>query len=155
MAMSIRKMCDLYKSGSSLTEISKIAKLTIKTISNVLIANNIAIRAHKFGRIGDDRKNRAIELIKEGKSFSQIAKEVGICDGTVSKLAKSIGCSKAQVGAKVDLMGHDIVAYYYNRYTTREISEILALDNIKITASSIQRRLKKAGVDSKRRGRAQ
>lgn len=77
---------EMYLSGSSREEIAEAAGYNVSTVSLYLSSMGLLHRPTK-----KEKENEIIRLSDEGKKLSEISREVGLAEGTVSRILRVNG----------------------------------------------------------------
>ena len=86
-----KEICDRFKNGESIIELTKSFKLERHTIAEILDKNLIERRKRNASNLSPEkieRNKKIIELYQQGNSSYQVSKEIGVCVSTVFKVLR-------------------------------------------------------------------
>lgn len=132
---------DLYRAGSSVSQIAKQFGVSETTVSAHL--RNIGIKMRKGfetnRKITDEQINEWIELYKSGLSTPHIAKRYKVSSTTVLKYLHDCGI---QISCTIDDdLSHEIAQRYKQGESVYELAEVYSLSD-----TSIRNHIKKTGI---------
>lgn len=86
------KIIDLYNSGNSMGEISKLYEVSSTTIKGILERNNVKIEPRfRKSQFSDEDIKYFLELYDKGLTLNEIAKMFGVTSSTIKYLFKKCG----------------------------------------------------------------
>jgi len=136
----------MWKGGKSCNDISQRFKLSKGGVMGCLKRMGIDTSEHANKKIGDEDKNKILDLWKHGLNIKQIAGKMGFSNGTVSKYLNQMGYQSHQIPGKVNWKTrNDIIRYWKLGESSRKIA-----DRLNLAKSTILFQLKKSGMDTGR-----
>lgn len=89
-----KAILDIYSSGFTTDKTASIVGFSQKTVSNILLKNNIPTRRYEPRKVKENEHDEIVRQYEEGSSLSKIARSKNVSHGVISKIAKKCGINK-------------------------------------------------------------